>query len=349
MPELKLRIGCVVLAVVMSAVTYYFVEPRLRWGRYGGFKAAGLLSVMVVVGVAGYSIERHGGYTARMNDSEQEVIDAINKRMEEDNQRCLKEIPDWNEVSPDCVCRLQREPGKNTIALIGDSHAEHLYPGLIANTNENEGIALFPAGSAIPLIGLQSPAGVKKSDHVLTEGFRYILSHKNITKVVLSHQPGGSWYSVIDTLNPGNQNFDSILHDGFVRTYDALTRAGKEIYVVLDSPLYSHESWSKCNASVVHRPFNVQMLVPLENLDDCSVKLRYIRRREAWDNWNKVSRELAKGYDNIHFIDLENFFCPNLKCSMIDDAGKLIYRDTSHLNIHGSFLVAPFLINQLRN
>ena len=74
MPQLKVRIGCVVLAVIMSAVTYYFLEPRLRWGRYGGYKAAGLLSVMAVIGVTGYSIERHEGYTARMNDPEQPVI-----------------------------------------------------------------------------------------------------------------------------------------------------------------------------------------------------------------------------------------------------------------------------------
>ena len=148
MPELRVRIGCVVLAVIMSAVTYYFVEPRLRWGRYGGYKAAGLLSMMVVVGVTGYSILRHDGYTARMNDSDQPVIDAVNKRLDEDNKRCLKEIPDWNRLSVGdnmTKCRLQLPSGGNTIAVIGDSHAGHLYPGLVAQTREKEGIALFPA------------------------------------------------------------------------------------------------------------------------------------------------------------------------------------------------------------
>ena len=96
MPQLKVRIGCVVLAVVMSAVTYYLVEPRLRWGKFGGYKAAGLLSVMVIIGVTGYSIDRHEGYTARMNDPDQHVIDAINKRMVDDNRRCLSVISDWN-------------------------------------------------------------------------------------------------------------------------------------------------------------------------------------------------------------------------------------------------------------
>ena len=129
--------GCVVLAVVMSAVTYYFVEPRLRWGRYGGFKAAGLLSVMVIIGATGYSIEKHGGYTARMNDPDQPVIDAINKRMEEDNKRCLKVIPDWVQLAENNSCKLQRPVGQNTIAVIGDSHAAMLYQGLVTKSKKS--------------------------------------------------------------------------------------------------------------------------------------------------------------------------------------------------------------------
>ena len=242
MPQLKVRIGCVVLVVIMSAVTYYFVEPRLRWGRYGGYKAAGLLSVMVIIGVTGYSIARHDGYTVRVNDPEQAVFDAISKRMEEDNQRCLRDIPDWNRFSNTLItrCMLQKPAGGNTIAIVGDSHAGHLYAGLAAGTAEKEGVAVFPTSCAIPLMGLHSGisrAWLKKqpfrihSEHLLSEGFSYILAHKNITKVVLSHSPGCSWHDVVDTMNPDNHDFESILSDGFSRTYDALTKAGKEIYV----------------------------------------------------------------------------------------------------------------------
>ena len=80
-PLLEVRIGCVVLAVIMSVVTYYFVEPRLRWGKHGGYKAAGLLSVMIVIGITGYSVMRHDGYTARMDDPEQPEIAIINHNL----------------------------------------------------------------------------------------------------------------------------------------------------------------------------------------------------------------------------------------------------------------------------
>ena len=348
MPELKVRIGCVVLAIVMSAVTYYFVEPRLRWGRFGGYKAAGLLSVMVAVGVAGYSIERHEGYTARMNDPEQAVIDAINSRMKEDNERCLSVIPDWHSDENDCL--LQRSPGENTVAIIGDSHARHLYWGLAAETKANEGIAVFPASCGIPLVGLRGEAHMPRSfDNVrlLEEAFSYILSHKNIRKVVLSHNPECSWNDVVDTKNPEQHDFQAILHEGFTRTYDALAKAGKEIYVIWDNPFHPHANQPKCAASVVKRPVGIPDFMSSNKKNICFGKRSYLVHRQIQDNWNTVSQETATGY-NVHFIDLEEVFCRKGICSMLDEQDNLLYRDGGHLNIKGSIYAAPFIMKHLR-
>jgi len=352
MPELKVRIGCVVLAVVMSAVTYYFVEPRLRWGRFGGYKAAGLLSMMVIIGVTGYSIEKHNGYTARMNDPEQLVRDAINKRMDDDNQRCLKEIPDWRNLSvgPN-QCRFQRASGENTIAVIGDSHARHLYPGLAAITKEKEGIAVFPASAAIPLMGLHSMPGnpgMVHTEHLLSEGFSYILEHKNITKVVLSHYPVGSWHNVIDTYNLGNKDFNSILRDGFLRTFSELTKAGKDVYVILDSPSYTEDNWLKCHASIVRRPIAIPSFLYYKRSKACFERSDDRVGKEALDNWNEVAHEVARGYKNIYFIDLKPIFCHKELCSMLDSKNNLLYVDSHHLNIMGSLFVAPYILSKIR-
>ena len=351
MPELKVRIGCVVLAVVMSAVTYYFVEPRLRWGRFGGYKAAGLLSVMVIIGIAGYSVMMHDGYAARMDDPEQKVIDALNKRMYDDNQRCLREIPDWNRLgdtrdmfSDIVVCKFQKEPGNNTIALIGDSHAGDLYAGLTAQTNVDEGIIAFPGAAAVPLIGLHS--GYPHTEHLLSEGFGYILSHENIKKVVLSHRPFCSYHKVYDTQNPGNRDFNSIMRDGFIRTYDTLMKAGKQVYVILDKPEFGN--WTKCLASVVRRPVGIPSILS-KNTSRCSERLSDSLNRESIDNWNKVSQELAVGYKNIHFIDMEDLLCIDKTCSLTDSQGNMLYRDSNHFNMKGSIYAAPFIMDKLRN
>lgn len=346
MPHLRVRIGCVVLAVIMSAVTYYFVEPRLRWGRYGGFKAAGLLSVMIIIGVTGYSIERHEGYTARMDDPEQPVIDAINSRLKEDNERCLQEIPNWKRSWHMYItqCHFQRPSGKNTIAVIGDSYAGHLYPGLAAKSKQNEGIVIFPSQCAIPLIGLK----VKGTDTLLSEGFEYILRHNNITKVVLSNSAGCSWHNVIDLQNQNNHDFDSILHNGFVRTYDVLTKAGKQVYVVAPGTSSWGNNWLKCKSSVVKRPGNISLFFS-SKIKSCSLKQTALVERKYIDNWDRVAHESAKGYKNVHFINLEEVFCKNGTCSMLDNAGNMLFMDRGHLNLRGSIYVAPFIFEKLRD
>lgn len=352
MPQLKVRIGCVVLAVIMSAVTYYFVEPRLRWGRYGGYKAAGLLSVMVAVGIAGYSVERHDGYTVRMNDPKQVVIDAINRQLKADNTRCLKLFPEWDtsESKQHVIlqCKFQKSSEKNTIAIIGDSYAGHLYPGLTAQINKNDGLILFPAACAVPLVGVNSGKNsTPLREHLISKGFEYILSHKNINKVILSHSPICSWQNAVDTYNPGNRDYYSIMHDGFVRTYDILTKAGKKIYVVKSNPGFTSEIAATCKASVGRRPVPIPAFLYSKGTDACSEKWSEVVDKEAVDNWNKIAHEAAVGYKNIHFIDLERPFCSNGYCSMLDSKGRFLYMDTGHLNINGSIYVASSIIEQL--
>ena len=360
LPELKVRLGCIALAVIMSAITYYLVEPRLRWGRYGGYKAAGLLSVMIAIGVTGLHEMRQGGEAVTAGDPEQPLIDAISSRLDGDNERCLKAVPDWNKLSDSryfVKCRFEREPEENTIAIIGDSHGGHIYPGIISQTKDNEGAAVFPAACAIPLMGLHSgasPEDLKNlptaaySEHLLSEGFQYILNHKNVTKVILAHHPYCSWRNVVDTKNPGNHDFKSVIRDGFVRTYDALTKAGKEIYVIWDSPRYPDDQFLKCKASAVDRPYGARRSALSKAREICSAKPSGLVGLEANDYWKKVSLETAAGYRNIHFIDLGKFFCPGEVCSMLNGRGSLLYKDRHHLNIKGSIYAAPFIMEELR-
>ena len=357
LPQLKVRIACVILAVVMSAVTYYFVEPKLRWGRFGGYKAAGLLSAMIVVGVTGYSIMRHDGYAARMNNPDLPVLEALRQKLEDGRQRCADVIPDWNLSDGYNQCRFQHTPGENAIAVIGDSHAQHLYAGLISKNRENESVVIFSAPSAIPLMGLHSDASPKRlkvrpnrahTEHLLSEGFSYILSHKNITKVVLSHSTMTSWQNVVDTKNPGNHDFVTILRDGFARTYNALAKAGKEVYVVLDNPVFTPKHWAKCNSSVTRRPSAIPAFLASENEKFCSIKEANRLDRKSLNNWNRIAREQSAGYKNVHFIDLSQVFCQKGICSMIDDKRNLLYLDNGHLNIKGSIYAAPFILEQLK-
>ena len=187
LPQLKVRIGCVVLAVIMSAVTYYFIEPRLRWGCYGGYKAAGLLSVMVIIGVAGYSIERRDGYVARVHMSldENEMSQRIDHLLKTGSERFRLNFPELNNEQESWAWRiLEKEEGRNNIALFGDSHANALLPGLLLHERPSDGIISFVSGCGIPFMGVQAGSDAedrfpwhKVNYKPIMKGFEYVLSH----------------------------------------------------------------------------------------------------------------------------------------------------------------------------
>ena len=366
MPQLKVRIGCVVLAVIMSAVTYYFVEPRLRWGRYGGYKAAGLLSVMVIVGVTGFSIMHHYGYPERvMVESEK-----TNPRLQYVDQVLKKATGGTPYLDtgpgPALWYMREKEEGKNTIAVLGDSHANSLLPGLLTYESEDDGIVHFANPCAIPLMGVRAGYSEKnrspahKQNYLFIEkGFKYVLSHPEIKKVILTDFIGCFQFWGISNIEPksrieGNDmsSPQEILSDGLSRTFKALSDAGKEVVFVLDVPSFSTDGYdmSRVNACRAKLEFAQLPKLPLRAAftykDDvdieevCSMPEAENGTAEGHAILEKLVRAESRQYPNMHVVDLSKVFCRNGTCSMIKD-GKLLFGDSHHLSKPGALVAAP--------
>ena len=364
-PMLKVRIGCVVLAVIMSAVTYYFVEPRLRWGRYGGFKALGLLSVMVLIGIAGYSVMRHEGYVARvkMDVDEKEMIQRVEPLIKIGREQFRKYFPELKDVRG--LSFFEKEDGQNNIALIGDSHANALLPGLLINEGTNDGIAFFHGACGIPFIGVH--AGNAKEWQTrfpahrlnyksIAKGFEYVLSHQEIKKVILTNFPGCFQFWGIGSLDrPSLTSPEQILSDGISRTFKALYEAGKEVVYVLDDPTFSKDGLDRskvnvCAAKVrsIHAP-----ALPLRSalyLSKDKISLDEVCSMSESDNGTAEGRAILKKlvereagkYSNIHVVDLMQVFCQDGICRMTKN-GKMLYGDSQHINRNGAAVAAPLV------
>ena len=343
MPMLKVRIGCVVLAIIMSAATYYFVEPRLRWGRYGGYKAAGLLSVMVVIGVTGYSVFRHDGYVSRVP-------------VEADGVEISHRLGAFHGA-------FQKEEGHNNIALIGDSHAGALLPGLVINEGKNDGIAYFSASCGIPLLGVQ--VGYDKewqarfpahafNYQAIGAGFDYVLSHPEISRVILTNFPGCFQFWGIRSLDkPDLVSKEQILSDAVSRTFKALSDAGKEVVYVLDVPTFSKDGVDATKVSSCRARLDAAHLPPLplrsallftkkkEDLHElCSMPESENGTAEGHTLIEKLVRNEAEKYHNVHVVDLSDLICQGGICDMSKN-GKVLYMDSQHLNWSGAVMAAP--------
>lgn len=66
LPSRTIRISAVVLSIVLATLTYYFIEPKLRYGKNGNKKALGLFLVMLAIGVYGITEYKYS-YTQNLN------------------------------------------------------------------------------------------------------------------------------------------------------------------------------------------------------------------------------------------------------------------------------------------
>lgn len=369
MPQLKVRIGCVVLAVIMSAVTYYFVEPRLRWGRYGGYKAAGLLSIMVLTGVTGYSIVRHDGYSSRINVAEpdQATISKVSQVHTQAIANCKAKFPNWD------FCLIEKEEGLNTIALLGDSHAAALYDGILAKEDRNDGTALFSFPCAIPLLGIQSgfgkewrknAEGNRYNYQYIEKGFDYVLNHSSLKKVVLTSFPGCFDHGGLSDLNDQSvTDKRKILTKAAEKTFRTLSDAGKEVLFVLDVPTLASDFkyWdrtklNKCantlgslNKSLGIRG-KLMRLGKAGSLEKaCTLEKTQSGTFEAHAMLSKIIASEAQKFKNVSVIDLSDLLCDdNGKCSIQKD-GTILYGDAHHMNFNGSLFVAPVILKALHS
>ncbi len=55
---------------------------------------------------------------------------------------------------------------------------------------------------------------------------------------------------------------------------------------------------------------------------------------------------IAKGYPKVKIIDLSKAMCDKNYCYIIKD-GNYLYLDDDHLNITGSYYVAPFIVKNI--
>nr|WP_314218038.1 acyltransferase [uncultured Campylobacter sp.] len=128
-PNRTIRIFCVLLSVLLAWVTYKFIERPLRFKNNFKFKIPILFAIIVLIGILGYIIYLRNGKNANSITQFSSVTQLDPAKFLHDSaQNCKKYFPDWSKII-DHECMMQK-PFGNKIAIIGDSHANHLYLGI---------------------------------------------------------------------------------------------------------------------------------------------------------------------------------------------------------------------------
>ncbi|STY28952.1 O-antigen acetylase [Legionella wadsworthii] len=342
-PSWIIRIAAVILSILLSWITYKLIECPIRFGERGRGKVIILLLIMILIGFFGYQDYIREGFGSRFSNLVKEQShnrDTLNLAYEEALKNCKKIFPQWQTIT-DNPCLLQKE-AHNSIAIIGDSHAGQLFPGMSKYLDyKSSSVAVFSASCAAPLLGVSSGINLantsilkirKDAYKLIDTAYNYILNDQEIKTVILAHNPTCSYNDAVDVANPEDKDYRHVLREGMKRTFSKLIKSGKKILVLFDNPSINFDP-KKCQ----WRPLRIT------KNDICSFSRKSFDDNPAYDSYRSLVKEILKDFPQVKTFDLSELLCDKKKCYIIKN-NQVIYDDSNHLNSYGSEFIAPYLI-----
>jgi len=313
-----------VLIVPLSYLTWRYVEKPFRNG--GNFSTQTILSlslfgtlIFIILGMAG---NLNNGYKNRF------VLDEIegwqshkeyHKYIDDNYFICspneiAKEALTWFVVDEDTGepneivrCNQSKKDTTIDIALVGDSHAEHLFLGL-AEALTDKNVVYYSQGGTTPTF--DNPKYKKI--------FKHLLASDTIGTVIFGMVIQGSLGS----------SRDKNIENKILNTVNMLIASGKDVYFADDVPIFPFGvercQWTKW-------PFIKKCDTDKEFID--STQGFYLRSLE----------HVKQSAPRLRLIHLKEHLCDEQTCSMVHN-GLLMYRDHNHLSIYGSKYIGAQIV-----
>lgn len=326
------------LSVLLAWATWRFLESPLR-ARHWRTVAPGLLLAMLVVAVAFLGTWRSDGWPSRLATmAAPPPAEALPALREADcSQR-------YGSQSGYCLVIGDTEPA---FALLGDSHAFHLLPGLSDTPLFlQSGLLLQGDNGCPPLLGIERADGVKSCREV-HEAVRRVAAIASIRTVLLAAR----WPMYGDSDDSRHAAFPRVglLHvnslpatapdpvlDGLVATIALLQAAGKEVVLVLAPPELGFEP-AQC---VYTRPLS------FGHAPSCLRRWDDMEQRES--DQRRWLPQLRIRFPQLTVFDPAPVLCGAAGCSGRSESGTWLYRDNNHLSLAGSRMTAAAIAEELQ-
>ncbi len=339
------RLVIVALAIVLSAVSYRYIEAPARYAkssRRAALLAVGALFVAAAVSAGVIVEERVAGATPERI----RLAAALDwPSREESRERCPVEI---SQMKPEfAYCRASSLDVPSRVVW-GDSHADHLFLGLASRDPHHTWLMLgqmdCPPAVAIDVIAVGQPDCRARAENALQwitaqPGIKAVVigffgQYAESTDVAQDHLGGIGGPSTIRI----NGAYDKAtkaeaLAQGLDRSIAQLLAAGKSVVVVIDVPELPF-SPRDC-----FMPPRIVIAMPR-----CEVSRALVGERQA--KLRAILSSLAAKYPVIRVVDPLPTICNATTCG-VGTALNPIYRDSNHLSQFGSYTVAGPILNAL--
>lgn len=314
--EIRLRLATIAIAIAMSWLTYKLIENPIRFGSFRKTKSVILVLLMLSIGYVGYYIYERDGLKFR--EDQYPIIlnegdtghDQYMQYQHKYFYPCMPEKlrNDAERLNGYVQCFQSKNGDKIDLAIIGDSHASHLFIGLAEQLDSLN--IVYYSKSYLPVV----------SSKDFKEIFEYVLANKDIKVVILS----SAWYRRFIDEVPSGSTFRKELTDTILK----LTHMGKHVYVADDNPNFTINP-ENCKFK---RFFYKNLCNQDSNLFNAT-----------YDKYFPDLQSAILGNSNAKILKIKDLFCFSRTCTMAID-GKILFRDGHHLNINGSKYVAKKIL-----
>jgi hypothetical protein len=337
----------VLLAVALSTLTYKFIEKPIRFGlrsihiyyRNGAL----FLSMMMIVFFGCISYANNG----------------LDMRQFAKNYQFIYQQLQWDKwLDLNCLNTYKQTPcllsgSEPKVFIWGDSHANHLYPGLVKVSKED----ILATGVCPPLLDIEMRVTKNQKSHFcISENFprknlNIIESNPNLKTIILAsywsplltgkienaneRASWGSYKLVSNIADEENLLSEDLVYRGLARLINAIP-ADRKILFVRDAPSLSVDIRGKC----------LQRLANDKKLwEECAISRSIYLKQRLKET--ELVEKLQRDFPRVLIIDPINQFCDENNCYLVKD-GIVRLRDHHHLSKSGSELVSQEIILHLK-
>lgn len=339
------------VALLLAALTNRFIEQPLHHSRRVRPAVIGLGSAMGVLLLASFGVVASDGLPGRPALGYVKAAEAQMKREPATDESCLRLFP---KGAAPAYCR-QYNPMDRMIAIVGDSHAHVLFPGVSESAAlRGYGTLLLANSGCPPLDGAVTGRNAHEKImcmHSINRIFDAIEHDKRIVAVVFATR--GPQYLTGAGFGPAeaNYNYPPISSRDGIDAVDSLSP-----YDVFGRGLKA--SVSRFNQHGLRVAYLLQVpelgvpaqncvLRPLTVTDDktgCSVDRAV--HQERMRPYRVLVANLHLNSESFRIVDPGPVFCDFSRCSGVSD-GQLLYADNNHLSVLGSKKLAPIILQAL--
>lgn len=307
-PSDSVMLGLMIASFILATLTYLFVERPLKRIKSWKAKTIPMLALMTVIGVAGYATFALNGIDSRSNiEASKEVSRQLNGALWQysKNENCLTrfkthlatDLPWWF-----CSLKKNSEPD---LLLLGNSYANHLYPGIANNNNLKDFNVLS--------IGTQDVTSevLKPTDAMQSEQLAFV---NHIMESIKSIK-----YIIVSGINP---KADDYYIDGLLKRMSVITHNGARVII-----FYPHVRLADDIKACFSRPLKAPQKACVSDLTEVN---------DIRQHMEHLKERVSASYPNTLYFDPNIAFCDKEKCSSVHN-GLPMYRDEyKHFSEFGS-------------